>query len=678
MKKIIMAKAMVLCLLFTAGAGFASEKRSLNLSDLNQLKDVTAPVFAPDNDKIAYVVSTANTDSDQSVSDLWQVSFAGGEPRQLSQTPFASEWLPRWSPDGKWLAFLSDRGSDETTQIWLMPADGGEARQLSSVNAGVKDFAWAPDSARIVLVADDAAPEPAKDSRGEDKPEPPRVMTRFQFKEDGRDYLTDRYQHLYLLSVSDSSITQLTTGAQDDWLPAWSPDGKLISFVAKRSKDPDRHLNYDVYVVAPAAGSEPRPISSFTGTDVDPYWESRPEWSPDSRKLVWLQSGEDKWIYYAPWQLTVADVNTGAITTPARIDRCFYKPRWSADGKSIYALVEQSRNTWLATINPEESNPDRAIRYLTSGNRFGYDYAVAANGRTVVLDSADVTPFELTAVAGSGKKTQRRVLTTHNRFLNNLTVQAAEDISFISAGVRIDGLLIKPVDYQPGKRYPTILRLHGGPVYQFSHEFMFDWQLYAANGYAVLAVNPRGSSGRGFDFSKAIYADWGNVDVKDVLAGVDHVVKLGVADPDRLGVGGWSYGSILTNYVIASDKRFKAAYSGAGSSNMLGNYGHDQYSREYELELGTPWINFDAFVRVSFPFLHADRISTATLFQCAEKDFNVPCLGAEQMYQALQSLKVPTQLVIYPGENHGLTVPSYLQDRLQRNLAWFNRYLKAD
>ena len=206
---------------------------------------------------------------------------------------------------------------------------------------------------------------------------------------------------------------------------------------------------------------------------------------------------------------------------------------------------------------------------------------------------------------------------------------------------------------------------------------MPDWQAYAAQGYAVVAINPRGSSGSGFDFAKAIYADWGNKDVQDVLAGVDHVVGHGHRrSRSASGIGGWSYGAILTNAVIARDTRFKAAISGAGASNMYAMYGHDQYIREYELELGTPWNNRELYDRASYPFLHADRITTPTLFQCAEKDDNVPCLGAEQMYQALRSLDVPTQLVVYPGENHGLTVPSYLRDRLERNLAWYDKYLK--
>ena len=211
---------------------------------------------------------------------------------------------------------------------------------------------------------------------------------------------------------------------------------------------------------------------------------------------------------------------------------------------------------------------------------------------------------------------------------------------------------------------------------QHQNEFDFDWQLMAAGGYVVIAVNPRGSSGRGEEFAKAIYADWGNKDVQDVLAGVDDAVARKIADPDRLGVGGWSYGGMLTNYTIASDTRFKAATSGASISNILAGYGTDQYIREYEQELGVPWKNLDTWVHNSFPFLHADRITTPTLFLCGEADFNVPLLNSQQMYQALRSLGIDTMLIIYPGQFHGLTKPSYEHDRLQRYIAWYDKYVK--
>jgi dipeptidyl aminopeptidase/acylaminoacyl peptidase len=253
---------------------------------------------------------------------------------------------------------------------------------------------------------------------------------------------------------------------------------------------------------------------------------------------------------------------------------------------------------------------------------------------------------------------------------------AVEPISFKSRdGTPVNGFLVKPADFTPGKRYPTILRIHGGPVSQYQSEFDFQLQTLAGHGYVVVVANPRGSSGRGERYSAAIYADWGNKDAQDVLAAVDYAVAQGVADSSRLGVGGWSYGAILTNYVIAQDRRFKAATSGAGISNILAGYGTDQYVREYEAELGVPWKTMDTWVKLSFPFLHADRIVTPTLFLGGDKDFNVPLLNSEQMYQALRSLGVTTELVIYPGQHHGINKPSYRKDRMERYLGWYDRFL---
>jgi dipeptidyl aminopeptidase/acylaminoacyl peptidase len=635
--------------------------------DLARLADVTEPDVTADGTLVAYTVSTTNAAKDEAVSDVWVVRYDGGPPERFTSTPDQSEWHPKWSPDGRSIAFLSDAGGgdDATTQVWLKPMRDGQARKLTDLPAGVEDFAWSPDGKQLALIAWD--PErPA----GMPKPKhpPPIVTDRFQFKEDVTGYLGARRKHLYLFTIADAKTELLTPGAHDEQLPSWSPDGRTIAYVTKRGADPDRTLNYDIYLVEPRAGATERQLTHFPGSDLDPYWGSRPEWSPDGKRIAYLRSGEDKWLYYAPWQLAVVEVATGAESLPAPIDRCFFHPKWARDGKGIYALIEQSRVTNLARVD----YPSGRVTTLDPGRRFDFDLAVSANGRVVVLGGDDSHPYEVSAVEKRGL----RPLTNHNAWLAEKKLATVEDITFRSAdGTVIDGFVVKPPDYQPGRRYPTILRLHGGPVYQFSHEFMPDWQAYAAAGFVVVAPNPRGSSGRGFDFSRAIYADWGHKDVEDVLAAVDYAVGQGIADPARLGVGGHSYGGILTHYVIASDTRFKAAVSGAGSSNASAMYGHDMYVRELELELGVPWKNRDAYERVSYPFLHADRIKTPTLFYCAEQDFNVPCLGAEQMYQALRSQDVPTQLVIFPGENHGLTVPSYLRERLERQLAWYGRYL---
>jgi dipeptidyl aminopeptidase/acylaminoacyl peptidase len=656
---------LLLAMTWAVTAGAAGNR--FGVEDLDRLVDVSEPALSPDGEVVAYTATTANAEADVPQSDLWRVNWDGSGRRPLTSTPEEDEWQPRWSPDGRSLAFLSDRGGEEaTTQVWLMPADGGEARVLTAFAGGVEDYAWSPDGRRLAVIAGD--PErPA----GTPKPKqpPPVVIDRYQFKEDEIGYLTARRRHLYVFDLATAQATLLTPGQHDEYFPSWSPDGSQIAYVTKRGEDPDRHINFDIYLVAPEAGSPERQLTSFSGADLDPYWESRPAWSPDGHKIAYLQGGEDRWVYYAPWQLAVVDVASGREELPAPIDRCVTRPRFSPDGRSVLALVEHSRVTWLSRVDLATGR----VTALTSGRRFDYDFDISRGGRIAVLGGTDHQPYEIAAVEHGSL----RALTDHNAFLRTLRLAPVEPIEFRSAdGTLLEGLLVKPPDYQAGRRYPALLRLHGGPVYQFSHEFMADWQAYAAQGYVVVAPNPRGSSGRGFDFARAIYADWGNKDVADVLAAVDYAVAAGIADPERLGVGGRSYGGILTDYVIAADRRFKAATSGAGSANVLGFYGHDQYTREYELELGTPWENLETYERLSYPFLHADRIITPTLFYCAEKDLNVPCHGSEQMYQALRSRGVPTRLVIYPGEYHALTVPSYLRDRMTRLLDWYDRFLQ--
>jgi len=656
-------------LLLVAGAARADLAPDLfDVADLDRLAAVAEPALSPDGRQVAYTVTTANLEEDRPQSDLWRVNWDGSGGRALTATPMHNEWMPRWSPDGAWLAFLSDRGGDDAvTQVWVMHTGGGEAEALTSFPGGVSDYAWSPDGKRLaVIAADPERPE------GEPKPKqpPPIVIDRYYFKEDGVGYLTGRRQHLYVVDVATRASDLLTPGDHDEYLPSWSPDGTAIAYVTKRGGDPDRHLNYDIYLVAPEPGSPERRLTTFEGTDLDPYWESRPAWSPDGKRIAYLQGGEDKWVYYTPYQLAVVDTASGKTTLPAPIDRSFTRPRFTADGRSVLALVEHSRVTHLSRIDLDSGK----VTALTSGRRFDYDFDVAADGRIAVLGGDDHRPYEVAAVERSGL----RALTDHHAFLRGKRLATVEPIEFPSRdGTMIDGILVKPPGYVAGRRYPTILRLHGGPVYQFSHEFMADWQVYASHGYVVVAPNPRGSSGRGFDFARVIYADWGHKDVEDVLAAVDYVVEAGIADPDHLGVGGRSYGGILTNYVIASDQRFKAAMSGAGSSHPLGGYGHDMYIREYELELGRPWAARETWEKLAYPLVHADRITTPTQFYCAEKDFNVPCHGSEQMYQALRSLGVPTRLVIYPGEYHTLTVPSYLRDRMSRYIEWYDRYLKA-
>ncbi|HEY5036199.1 MAG TPA: S9 family peptidase, partial [Chthoniobacterales bacterium] len=310
---------------------------------------------------------------------------------------------------------------------------------------------------------------------------------------------------------------------------------------------------------------------------------------------------------------------------------------------------------------------------VVGGERKITAYDVSRDGRVIVRTSTPDRPYEIFAAENG----QLRCLTKQNdNFLAGIELGRVEATKFQSKdGTEVHGLVVHPPNESKAGKLKTLLRPHGGPQEQYAWEFDFEKQLFAANGYLVVLPNPRGSTGRGTAYGMGIYANWGSVDVQDDLAAVDDVVRRGLADPNRLGVGGWSYGGMSTNYLIASTTRFKAATSGASISDIIAGYGTDEYIRDYENELGSPWAHPEVWARISYPFLHADRIKTPTLFLCGESDSNVPLLNSEQMYQALRTLNIPTELIIYPGQFHGLTKPSYLLDRFHRYLAWYEKYI---
>ena len=661
--------------LATASAAETTSKRPLRLDDLDRLKIVRDPQVSPDGAWVAYTVTGVDVAADKDDTDVWMVSWDGARRVRLTSSP-ESETRPRFSPDGRYLSFLSSRGgkSEEGAQVFLLERAGGEAQRVTEVEGGVSDYAWSPDGRKLVLVAEDPDPEVkrAAEAKGDKKPKPkPIVIDRYRFKQDIAGYLGARRSHLYLFDVESRKAEALTSGGFDEKLPSFSPDGTSIAFVSKRAPaDPDRSNNADVFVMDARAGAPARAITTFPGDDND-RGSSPPAFSPDGKLVAYLQGAEARDYAYGQDQLMVVPVAGGAARAlTAALDRPVSSPKWTKDGLGLTFLVVDDRSQYVARVAAAGGSVER----FPTGKRVIAGFAQGKDGRLAVLAASDGEPAEVHALENGAL----RRLSRHNEWLDEVRLGAIEEFASTSKdGTQVSGLLVKPPDFVAERRYPTLLRIHGGPSGQDDHAFSFEREILAASGYLVVAANYRGSNGRGQAFQRAIAADWGNKEVVDLLGAVDHVVAQGLADPDRLGLGGWSYGGILTNYTIARDHRFKAATSGAGSSNQLTMYGVDHYIVQYETELGPPWKNRDLWLKVSYPFFEADKITTPTLFLGGEKDFNVPLVGGEQMYQALRSLGVDTELVIYPGQFHGLTVPSYRKDRLERYVAWYDKYLKA-
>ena len=661
-------------LLFSVVSLFAQApaKRPLKAEDIFRMLQVRDPQVSPDGKFVAYTVTSIDRDADKRVNAVWMVNWEGTEDVQLTFGEKSAS-TPRWSPDGKYLAFLSARAPDDKTQVWVLDRRGGEARQLTNVKGEIDSYDWSPDSKRLVLSMSESDEDKAAPGAKPKAPKPI-VLDRYHFKRDIEGYLTTQsYGQLYLFDIESKKLEAITGEKNFDESDAvWSPDGSHIAFISNHAKDPDQSGTSDIFIVESRAGAQARKLLTINSAG-----GQRLVWSPDGKQLAFLQGIEPKYSAYGMGVVAMVPVAGGTpVVLTAKLDRGVSGAEFTPDGAALTVLVEDDRRSYVGKVPAGGGNVERLGKsdvVLSDVESFG--------GHMAALGATDTSAPEIYAVENG----EPRKLTSHNdALLGELQLGAVEDISFKSKdGAEIHGMMVKPPSFEAGKKYPTLLWIHGGPNGQDDHalEFslyplQFERQLLAAQGYVVLAVNYRGSSGRGSEFTRSIFADWGNKEVADLLGGIDYAVAKGIADPDRLGIGGWSYGGILTDYTIASDPRFKAAISGAGSANQISMYGSDQYIFQYNNEIGPPWKSQDLWVKISYPFFHADRIHTPTLFMGGEKDFNVPIIGSEQMFQALRTLGVPTQLVVYPGQFHLFTRPSYQYDRLQRYIAWYEKYLK--
>lgn len=638
------------------------QKTPVSPKSIYAIQQPQAPKISPDGKWILYTVSKLDSVKDASSSKLYMTSSDGKETVVLTEQT-KSTGSPQWSPDNKYISFLGRSNSDDKDQggrqVFLMDRRGGEPIQLTQVKGEIQSYNWSGDGLKLVLVIKEASTA----DTAKTKIRKPYDITRYQFKQDYEGYLDERKSHLYVFDIQSKKIDTLTKGSFNESDASFSPDSKSVAYVSNTTSDPDRNSNTDIFVID-LATKKSKAITLFKGSN------ESPRFSPDGKYIAFLQSvSEESFNMYDISQIGVADVATGQIKIlTEKIDRSFSGIQWSPDSKSIYSLYEDDRKQNIVAVDVASGD----MKSITNAEGVYNNIHGNASGTMVCLYSHSLSPNEVFLFENG---VQRKITRLQDEFLAKTKLAYVKGFQSISS----DGNVVSNILYLPdsnAKKLPLVLFIHGGPVAQDEYNFDMSRQILANAGFAVVAVNYRGSSGRGYAYSKSIYADWGNKEVKDIIGAANHLIKLGIADSTKMGIGGWSYGGILTNYTIATDTRFKAAVSGAGSSFQFTMYGTDQYVKQYDDELGPPWRNFQKWVSLSYPYLNVQKIKTPTLFMASEKDFNVPVAGAEQMYQAFKYEGIPTELTIYPGQNHGLSVPSYTVHRYYRYINWFSKYLK--
>ena len=651
-----------------AGSGYISAE------DLLALKSVSDPQISPDGKWVAYTVERVDVEADESSTQIFMVASDGKDVVQLTADDYSAS-KPRWSPNGLYLGFLAAKGSDEEakTQVWTLDRRGGESQQYTEVDQGVSDFLWAPDGQKMLLMirdktADELAKEAAEEVGEEAKPLP-YVIDRLQFKRDGVPYLDRSRTHIYVVAERAGTPLQLTFGDFDDSQPAWSPDSTNIAFVSNRTEEPDSNDNRDIWVVSAQGDATSRGARLVTKNSGSDY---APSWSNDGDDITYITVTEPDLIWYATRHLAIVPAAGGEERVlTAALDRNVSSPVFATDDRTILFVLEDSAERHLAQFNLATGQVHRLI----DGELSVREFSLHQSGDIALRVSTPQIPGE---VFLSRDGAMEQLTHTNAEVLDGIKLAKVHNVTFPSAdGTEIEGFIFTPPDYDADETYPTILRIHGGPVSQYDFSFNKDAQLLAASGYVVVISNPRGSSGYGQDFSAAIFAEWGVKDFEDVIAAVDYAISEGFSDPERLGVGGWSYGGILTNYVITKSERFAGAITGASEVNYVANYGHDHYQRQWEAELGLPWENREAWEKIS-PFNDVDKITTPTLVMGGKEDWNVPIQNSEQLYQALRRRGIETQLIVYPDEAHGISRPSFVFDRYQRYLDWYDTHVRGE
>jgi len=666
-----------------------AKARPMKIEDLFKLNAVGKVALSPDGRRVAFELKRFDLNENKNFSQLMLADAETGRVRQLTKRAKHNDTLPRFSPDGKQLGFLSTR--NKVCCLWIMPMDGGEARRLTDRDGNVKDFAFSPNSRRIAYTRQSLSDREKleRDDKQEEIRKGVQIkhITRLTHKLDGAGFWNGHYTHVYVTTLSGAKPKLLTRGDYDHTEPRFSPDGKTVSFVANRTSDPDRNFDQADIYTTPASGGRLKRVTQMPG-DCGGH-----AWSPDGKTIAFtgMPNKVDQWWKYEPsiWLVDSAggkprrltreiDNHTSNVTIGDISGASFESapPIWSKDGSRIFFLVSEHGETRLYS----RSISRKDLRCEIGGNVNVYDVQrTASDGPIAVAIGTATNPGDVFLFDPSEGAAPARLSNVNAAALKRIQLIEPEEFWLKSGNRRLHCWVMKPAGFRASRKHPAVLEIHGGPQAQYGYSMFHEMQMLVGKGYVVAYCNPRGSAGYGLDHRKSIIGDWGGDDYTDIRKITDWLLSRPWVDKKRVGVTGGSYGGYMTNWVVGHEQRFRAAVTQRSCVNFESFVGTGDFGHVIGGELmGLPWDKPENLRRQS-PFTYVKNIKTPLLILHSEQDLRCPLEQAEQLFTALKYLGREVELVKFEGESHGLSRggrPQNRAERLRRMAAWFDKYLR--